>query len=162
MWKLCEFYVWLCLWSSCCMFTGSSRVVRPEAHWDVYVNLALLVTEPIQCGLYEFRCKNGRCIDNLKTCDDWDDCGDGSDEADCGKCSALTDCQISQTHRVNIEWEWWTFAAKDRDSKVARIVTIIPELLLSHLQNRREFYVAVLQISNSNKATYSDHSCHIP
>ena len=52
----------------------------------MYVNLTLLVTEPIQCGLYEFRCKNGRCIDNLKTCDDWDDCGDGSDEADCGKC----------------------------------------------------------------------------
>lgn len=38
-----------------------------------------------KCRLNEFRCANGaKCIDESKKCDHWNDCGDNSDEADCG------------------------------------------------------------------------------
>ena len=41
-------------------------------------------TDSTACQLNEFRCtKNGRCIDETKKCDHWDDCGDNSDEKDC-------------------------------------------------------------------------------
>jgi hypothetical protein len=32
-----------------------------------------------------YLCGNGRCLSSAVACDEHDDCGDGSDEADCGK-----------------------------------------------------------------------------
>ena len=37
------------------------------------------------CKSHEFECTNGNCIDNRVVCDANDDCGDGSDESECGK-----------------------------------------------------------------------------
>ena len=35
------------------------------------------------CSLDRFRCQNHVCIPIRYRCDDWDDCGDGSDEKNC-------------------------------------------------------------------------------
>ena len=37
------------------------------------------------CSSSEFQCDNDRCVPEALTCDGDNNCGDGSDEADCGK-----------------------------------------------------------------------------
>ncbi len=45
-----------------------------------------IVTSPNPCGT-QFRCKtSGQCIDTTKVCNFHNDCADGSDEKECGKC----------------------------------------------------------------------------
>ena len=39
----------------------------------------------VQCEPHEFVCNNGQCIDKRRRCDSQDDCGDNSDEDNCGK-----------------------------------------------------------------------------
>ena len=39
------------------------------------------------CSMDKFHCDNGRCISISLFCDLVDNCGDGSDEAKCGKTS---------------------------------------------------------------------------
>lgn len=46
-------------------------------------------TPPNDCSPYKFQCKNGNCYSRLEHCNFIDDCGDGTDEADCG-----TDCNF--------------------------------------------------------------------
>ena len=39
---------------------------------------------PLGCESYEFKCDSGECVYNSFKCDGDNDCGDNSDEEDCG------------------------------------------------------------------------------
>ena len=55
----------------------------------VYImNLAFLIPYPGSgyCYFDEFACDNGECIPESWICDHDNDCGDYSDEEDCGTC----------------------------------------------------------------------------
>ena len=43
------------------------------------------VTVFICTACAEFECSNGECIAGSLKCNNWNDCGDGSDEFGCGK-----------------------------------------------------------------------------
>lgn len=53
--------------------------------------LFFILVEPT-CGSNEFQCKSGRCIPSNFRCDQENDCGDHSDEFDCGNVT----CAASQ------------------------------------------------------------------
>ena len=47
-----------------------------------------------KCNVWEFTCRNGRCIDIMWRCDRENDCGDASDEENCGKSIANIFCSF--------------------------------------------------------------------
>lgn len=42
------------------------------------------IPTPPPCPGFQFKCSNGLCIDTWNVCNYRDDCGDGSDEVNCG------------------------------------------------------------------------------
>ena len=60
-------------------FDGKPQII-------LHLSLGLEGTvEPGGCADHEFQCDNNKCIVEEYLCDLNDDCGDGSDEFDCGK-----------------------------------------------------------------------------
>ena len=49
----------------------------------VLVFLVVFVETTTSCREADFRCENGRCVDPASICDEFDDCGDLSDERNC-------------------------------------------------------------------------------
>ena len=43
-----------------------------------------------KCSAFLWKCTNGKCIDERYVCDGLDNCGDGSDESNCGKLVFMT------------------------------------------------------------------------
>ena len=43
-----------------------------------------------KCSKYHWQCPNGTCIPKFFVCDRRDNCGDGSDEKNCGKLVIMT------------------------------------------------------------------------
>lgn len=71
----------------------SLRTVRDAGPHGNILSLLENPTEAPNCSrYYQFQCENGHCIPNRWRCDEENDCGDWSDEADCGgksKCALL-------------------------------------------------------------------------
>lgn len=53
------------------------------------------------CILHQFKClADNKCISDIKKCDGREDCSDGADEKDCGKCAVQ--CNNSSCNFPNI------------------------------------------------------------
>ena len=48
----------------------------------MYMNHLLFVDV---CSSGQFKCDNGKCLASNRQCDNYDDCGDNSDEQGCGE-----------------------------------------------------------------------------
>ena len=58
--------------------------IRPTGYYaHTNTTVLVLVAEPT-CAPAEFTCSNGKCVSQSVLCNGVDDCGDSSDEQDCG------------------------------------------------------------------------------
>ena len=49
-----------------------------------FVCLTVFAAAFEKCAPGEFQCNNGRCLDIRRKCNGYNECGDSSDEVDCG------------------------------------------------------------------------------
>ena len=69
------FSVTICI--SCCLVVNIIIVII------IILSFFFNSPEPRDCKEWEFTCGNGKCVPELYRCDQYDDCGDNSDEAGC-------------------------------------------------------------------------------
>ena len=59
------------------------------------------------CNSHDFTCENGVCIPWYWECDDYDDCGDNSDE---DHCDISKSCSIQFSLMITIQYVWVQFS----------------------------------------------------
>ena len=65
----------------CRLYTGPTPTAPPPTTGAPTIPL---------CPGFRFKCSNGPCIDPKYVCDYRDDCGDGSDEVNCGMLTSVS------------------------------------------------------------------------
>lgn len=85
------------------------------------LSICLWPVEPRPCSESEFRCDSGQCIPGTWVCDHDNDCGDNSDERDCGAL-ALHAKPLLLTHYSVVKpptlLSWLSFRAPDMSSRL--------------------------------------------
>ncbi|GMT30081.1 hypothetical protein PFISCL1PPCAC_21378, partial [Pristionchus fissidentatus] len=66
----------------------------PNDFSDEHLSMCSSFSEYGDCGLTQFKCQNGKCINATLACDRNDDCGDASDEIGCAKKDGKT-CDLN-------------------------------------------------------------------
>ena len=93
---------------------------------DLFTHLLSTFLEFEACPPGEFQCNNGRCMDIRRKCNGYDECGDGSDEANCSRFQ-------DQLHFKDIHC----------------IRNVVTYLVLDHRGMILEFHTYITIISNS-------------
>ncbi|KAM4015887.1 suppressor of tumorigenicity 14 protein [Anomaloglossus baeobatrachus] len=80
--------------------SNSSRMIirfrSDQSYTDTGFMAEYLSYEPQNPCPDQFTCKSGRCIDLVRKCDGWNDCGDSSDESSCTCSTQQFRCKTSQ------------------------------------------------------------------
>lgn len=112
--NVCGDIQWQCVSTCTCIQSGQRCDKIPQCHdgsdeYDceaVDDNFAKLSKECEQTGLHTICPKTYRCINKDWLCDGDDDCGDYSDETQCGERAKCTDDQFECDNRFCVPKEW--------------------------------------------------------
>ena len=103
--RTCDhFYICHC-WTCCAHQSAVSLHEFTKGVPDL--NLCLALTH-LGCSPTDYVCANGHCVDGWRVCNGYDECGDASDEVDCGRlCAQLVYTCMHIVYMHNISAVHW-------------------------------------------------------
>ena len=99
------------------------------------------VPPPSVCNEYEFPCDNGLCLDVRRRCNGYNECGDNSDEENCGRCQKLSVGGMSKATSVTYSFKYLFFLSSyNQRGNLETIMTI----LFDRMRSARFSYFPVI------------------